>query len=286
MFVDTHCHLDAPEFTPDRDDVAASARAAGVRWTVLPAVARFNFGTVRDLAARLPGLVYGLGIHPMLAATAGDDDIAALREAVAVAIDDPRFVAIGEIGLDLFDPPAIAAFERQLELFRAQLRIAADFNLPVLVHVRRAQDQVLRELRRLPPPGGIAHAFNGSLQQAEAFAKLGFRLGMGGELTFERALRIRRIATQMPLDRLVLETDAPDIAPSWVRPGRNAPAEVARIAAVLADLRGMGVDALAAATTANAGAVMPRLAALMAASAADAAPSASAASPAPDAGAA
>ncbi|WP_085314992.1 TatD family hydrolase [Derxia lacustris] len=263
MFIDTHCHLDAAEFTPDRDSVAAAARAAGVGWMVIPAIGRVNFAGVRELSARTPGSVYALGIHPLFAAAAGPDDIAVLRAEVQAALGDPRFVGIGEIGLDRFEPAALAAFDTQLAVFRAQLRIAADFGLPVLLHIRRAQDQVLRELRRIAPAGGIAHAFNGSLQQAEAFAKLDLRLGMGGELTFERALRIRRIATEMPLDRLVLETDAPDIAPSWIRPGRNLPAATARIGAVLAGLRGLSVAALAAATTANARAALPRLAAAM-----------------------
>ncbi|WP_084545334.1 TatD family hydrolase [Derxia gummosa] len=263
MFIDTHCHLDAAEFTPDRDSVAAAARAAGVGWQVIPAIGRVNFATVRELAARTPGAVYALGIHPLFAADAGPDDLDALREQVGAALADPLFVGIGEIGLDLFDERAKAAWETQLEVFRGQLRIAAEFGLPVLMHIRRAQDPVLRELRRVPVPAGIAHAFNGSLQQAAEFVKLGMRLGMGGELTFERALRIRRIATEMPLDSLVLETDAPDIAPSWIRPGRNVPAATARIGAVLAGLRGIGVDEIAAATTANARAVLPRLAAVM-----------------------
>ncbi|MGZ5156669.1 MAG: TatD family hydrolase [Caldimonas sp.] len=266
-WVDTHCHLDAAEFDADRESVVLRARAAGVATLVLPAVEAGNFARVRELAHR-HGLAYALGIHPMCTGRAAPADLAALRAALAANRDDPRLVAVGEIGLDHF----VAGLDRarQDEMFAAQLELAAEFGLPVLLHVRRAVDTVLRHLRARPVAGGIAHAFNGSEQQAGAFIELGFRLGFGGTLSFDRALRIRRVAAAVPLGAIVMETDAPDIAPQWLyrtaearaagATMRNEPAELPRIAAVLAGLRGLTADTLAAATTANALASLPGLA--------------------------
>ena len=162
----------------------------------------------------------------------------------------------------------------QLHYFEAQLRLAKAFELPVVLHVRRAQDEILKLLRRIRPPGGIAHAFNGSLQQAQAFIGLGFKLGFGGAVTYDRALQLRRLATELPGDALVLETDAPDIPPHWLyvtaaeraagrAPARNSPAELPRIAAVVAALRGISGAELARATRDNACAALPRLASLL-----------------------
>ena len=270
VWIDTHCHLDATEFDADRDQVVARARAAGVRQIVVPAVDRGNFARVRELAHRYR-LSYALGIHPMCTDRAADADLVALADALARNADDPRLVAVGEIGLDHF----VAGLDRdrQAAIFAAQLRLAAEFRLPVLLHVRRAIDPVLKHLRRSRVRGGFAHAFNGSEQQAEAFVGLGFRLGFGGAMTFERALRIRRIGQSLAQDAIVLETDAPDIAPQWryrtaaARAAgatmRNEPAELAGIGAALARLRGEPVAAFAAATSANAIRSLPRLAALV-----------------------
>lgn len=269
VWIDTHCHLDAAEFDADRDAVVAAARAAGVSNIVIPAVDADNFGRVRELAHR-HGLSYALGIHPMCSAGSGAADLAALRAALDANRDDPRLVAIGEIGLDHF----IVGLDRdrQAEIFAAQLKLAREFELPVLLHVRRAIDSVLKHLRTRPVQGGIAHAFNGSEQQASAFIELGFKLGCGGALSFDRALRIRRVLGAAPLAAIVMETDAPDIAPQWLyrtaearasgATMRNASAELPRIAAVLAGLRGIAPEVLAAATTANAFAALPRLAAI------------------------
>ena len=270
MWIDTHCHLDAAEFDVDRDAVVDRARAAGIGQIVVPAVDRGNFERVRALAHR-HGLSYALGIHPMCSDRAGDADLAALGEALGRNAADPRLVAVGEIGLDHF----VAGLDRdhQATIFAAQLRLAAEFDLPVLLHVRRAVDPVLKHLRRTRVRGGFAHAFNGSEQQAGAFVALGFRLGFGGAVTFDRALRIRRVGRALARDAIVLETDAPDIAPQWryrtaeARAAgatmRNEPAELAAIGAALAALRGEPVEAFAAATTGNALASLPRLAALL-----------------------
>jgi TatD DNase family protein len=273
-WIDTHCHLDAAEFDVDRDGVVARARAAGVAQIVVPAVDAGNFARVRELAHR-HRLSYALGIHPMCTDRAAESDLAVLPAALEQHRDDPRLVAVGEIGLDHF----IAGLdrERQARFFSAQLALAAEFELPVLLHVRRAVDIILKHLRRTPGRGGIAHAFNGSEQQAEAFVGLGFRLGFGGAVTFDRALKIRRVGQAVPIDAIVMETDAPDIAPQWLyrtaearaagASMRNESAELARIGAELATLRGMATAELAAATCANALRSLPRLAALMAAQA-------------------
>jgi TatD DNase family protein len=274
VWIDTHCHLDAAEFAADRDAVVARARAAGVGMIVIPAVDAGNFDSVRDLAHR-HRFAYALGIHPMCSDGARDDDLQTLRRALEASRTDPRLVAIGEIGLDHFVPGLDRV--RQEMFFVEQLKLAAEFDLPVLLHVRRAVDDVLKHLRRRPAAGGIAHAFNGSLQQAAAFVELGFRLGFGGALTFERALRIRRVAAGVALDAIVMETDAPDIAPQWLyrtaearengATMRNESAELPRIGAVLAELRDVDAAALEAATSGNAIATLPRLAGLVAATA-------------------
>lgn len=265
MWIDTHCHLDAHEFGAGSLDVARRAGEAGVSMIVIPAVERGNFEVVAQLAAHAPNASYALGIHPIYVPQAVDEDLVALRAAVERAMGDPRFVAIGEIGLDFFIPmlcePAMR--EKQERFLREQLRIARDFDLPVLTHVRRSQDQVLKHLRQVRPAGGIAHAFNGSFQQAETYIKLGFHLGFGGAMTFTRALQIRRLASELPLEALVLETDAPDISPSWIHPGRNSPEQLPAIGAALAQLRGMDEAELRACTWNNSLAAIPRLQALL-----------------------
>jgi len=267
MLIDTHCHLDAAEFDRDRLHAAERARESGVGAIVIPAIARDNFQAVRDLAHGVPGGAYALGIHPLYVRHADDADLQRLRDAVAGAMDDPRFVAIGEIGLDFFVAEIASGpeRERQEHFYQAQLKLAAEFGLPVLLHVRRSQDVLLKYLRRIEVPGGIAHAFNGSRQQADLFVQRGFALGMGGEMTYERSRNIRRLATDIDLSALVLETDAPDIPPAWLPRDdrRNTPAELPRIARVLGELRGLPADEIAAATTANARRVLPRLAAVL-----------------------
>lgn len=270
-WIDTHCHLDAVEFSRDVADVRARAATAGVSHCVLPAVEVNNFAAVRELAHRF-GDSYALGIHPMCTTRAADVDLQALDQALAAAKDDPRLVAVGEIGLDYFVPGLDPA--RQELFYREQLALARRHGLPAILHVRQSADRLLKQLRLAGVSGGIAHAFNGSAQQAHEFVKLGFKLGFGGTLTFERALQIRRLAVDLPLSALVLETDSPDIPPHWLyrtaqqraagqAQGRNDPAQLPRIAQVLAQLRGINVEALAQATTRNAIEALPKLAALV-----------------------
>lgn len=275
MWIDTHCHLDAPEFGPDHAGaVVARARAAalGVERCVIPAVARPHFEAARLLAHRL-GDAYALGIHPLFVPQAAEDDLAALDAALTEHRDDPLLVAIGEIGLDFFVPALCepAMRERQIHFYQAQLKLARQHGLPVILHVRRSADVLLKHLRTIPVAGGIAHAFNGSEQQAGHFLDLGFKLGFGGACTFEPARQLRALASGLPLSALVLETDAPDMPPQWLytpaaqraagqAQGLNTPAELPRIGAVVAGLRGITPEALAQATRENAFTALPRLA--------------------------
>ncbi len=270
MWIDTHCHLDAPEFAGDLAAVRSRAQACGVTHCIIPAVAAGNFETVRALAHRW-GDSYALGIHPLCTGEASEQDLVLLDRALAAHRNDPRLVAVGEIGLDYFVPGLDGP--RQEHFYREQLALARRHGLPVLLHVRRSADQLLKQLRRAEV-AGIAHAFNGSAQQAAEFVKLGFRLGFGGTVTYERSLQIRRLARELPLSALVLETDAPDIPPHWLyttareradgaRQGRNEPGELPRIGEVLAQLRGVSAGELAAATFTNACDALPRLRALL-----------------------
>lgn len=261
MWIDTHCHLDAAEFGTDPGFVAEVAGHAGVSRIVIPAIARDNFSRVRDLARMHANCAYALGIHPIFVPQAAEEDLEILREAIDAAMSDPRFVAVGEIGLDFFVPGLGEGElrEKQEFFYSEQLKIARDAGLPVLLHVRRSQDIILKYLRRIDVPGGIAHAFNGSFQQAEEFIRLGFKLGFGGALTFPRALQIRRLASTVDENAIVLETDAPDISPVWLHPQRNSPEELPRIGGVLAELRNIPVERAAEITSRNARNVLPRL---------------------------
>jgi len=249
MLIDTHCHLDAAEFVVDRDAVYAAALAAGVERLVVPAVAVDGFEAVKNCVQRYPACVAAYGIHPLHAMAAGDDDLACLRR----CLQTEDAVAVGEIGLDYYVPGIDP--ERQARLFVEQLKLAREFDLPVILHVRRAVDQVLKYLRRSGVRCGIAHAFNGSRQQADEFVKLGFKLGFGGALTYAGSTRIRALAAELPLTTIVLETDAPDMPPAWLARGRNAPAELPRIAAELATLRGLPPAEVIRQTGLNAAAV-------------------------------
>ena len=253
MLIDTHCHLDAAEFDSDRDAVHAAALAAGTTIRSTPAVAVDSFQKVKTSVERYAGCAAAYGIHPLCAMQAKESDLAALRD----WLEREQPVAVGEIGLDFHVTDSDPA--RQEFYFVEQLKLAREFELPVLLHVRRSIDQILKHLRRIQVPGGIAHAFNGSRQQADEFIRLGFTLGFGGTMTFPGSTRIRRLAAELPAAAIVLETDAPDIPPAWLGGGRNSPAELPGIARVLADLRSLPEDELAAQCAAAARAVLPRL---------------------------
>lgn len=243
---DTHCHLDVPEFAADRDTVLARARESGVSQLVIPAIAEAGWEHLLEYCRSEKGLYPALGLHPIYTEQHRDEHIDRLRERVAQA----RPVAIGEIGLDFFIPDPDR--ERQTELFEAQLAIAEEYALPVLVHVRKAHDQVLKSLKKFNLPGGIAHAFNGSLQQAQQYLELGFLFGFGGMLTYERSKKIRKLAAELPLDCIVLETDAPDMSPAAHHGKRNSPEYLPEVLAALSEVRGESREVLARQTTSNA----------------------------------
>lgn len=264
---DTHCHLDAPAFDTDRESVIGQALANGVQGILIPAVQAADFEKVRGLAYQFDQGAYAVGIHPMFVRDARDHDLDTLKDFLQQHRDDPRLVAVGEIGLDFFVPEISHGSQRarQIEFYQAQLEIAEHAKLPVIVHVRRSQDELLKWLRRRRPIGGIAHAFNGSFQQAQQFIDLGFALGVGGAFTYTRAKQIRRLVTQLPLSTLVLETDAPDMAPAWLDKGsRNTPAQVAGVALALASLRETTVQEVLQETADTAFRVIPKLQALWA----------------------
>ncbi|SNC59798.1 TatD family hydrolase [Polynucleobacter victoriensis] len=268
LCLDTHCHLDADEFAADREGVIERAAQSGVSGVLIPAVRARDFQAVRALASHasntLPATCYTLGIHPIYTPEAKESDLISLRQSVIEAMDDPRFVGIGEIGLDYFLPELDP--HHQAFFFEAQLDLAKEFELPVILHVRRSQDAILKALRSRKITGGIAHAFNGSFQQAEHFIKLNFVLGFGGAMTFPRALQIRRLAKELPFESLVLETDAPDIPPAWLahqEHHRNEPGELPQISSVLAEIRSSLITQTQAVCSSNALRVLPRWASLI-----------------------
>ncbi len=259
MLIDTHCHLDAGEFDADRDTVAQVALENGVRVIVVPGVERANFDTVIRLTEKHRQCALALGIHPSYADKAQPDDLAFL----AALVEKNNPVAIGEIGLDFFAERGEPDYKRETQehFLSEQLKLAQQFDLPVILHVRKAVDDVLKHLRRIKVRGGIAHAFNGSRQQADMFIEMGFKLGFGGAMTYPRALRIRELAQTLPLEAIVLETDAPDIPPEWLgHHGRNTPGQLLNIAQTLADLRDLDVAQVAEITTKNALQALPKLA--------------------------
>jgi TatD DNase family protein len=281
-WLDSHCHFDAPEFDLDRTAVMQNAQSQGVAWCVMPAVQAKDFLSLQKLAQAFHQ-PYALGIHPLYVPQAQEQDLDFLAQCIEGALakdaqglrSDARLVAVGEIGLDFFVPALCepAMREKQEFFYHAQLKLAQKFKLPVILHVRKSADELLKGLRRHGVQGGIAHAFNGSFQQAQTFVEMGFALGFGGALTFDRALQLRRLATELPFSALVLETDAPDIPPHWLYKtqaerksehglavqARNEPSQLPRIGAVLAQLRGVAVSDIAAATLANAKRVLPQL---------------------------
>lgn len=246
MLVDSHAHLDAPEFDVDRDAVLARARAAGVMRQIVPAVNAAGWPKLRALCAHEAGLLPAYGLHPMYLDDHRDTHLAEL----CAWIERERPVAVGECGLDFFveglDPV------RQALFFDGQLRLARDFDLPVVVHARRAVDAVLAAIRRFGPLRGVIHSYPGSADQAKRLFDLGFLVGIGGPVTYERANRLRTLAATLPIECLLLETDAPNQPDSDHRGQRNEPARLVRVLDTVAELRGMTPVELAAATTANA----------------------------------
>ena len=243
--IDSHCHIDVADFDDDREAVLQRARELGVTGLVVPGICAADWGTLLALCSSHAGLFPALGLHPVFMQQHAAGDVDTLQG----LLEEHAVVAIGEIGLDYF----VSGLDRasQQSLFEAQLAVARDANLPVILHVRKSHDAVLETLRRIPVRGGICHAFNGSLQQAARYIEMGFRLGFGGMLTFERSVKLRALARELPVEALVLETDAPDMTVAQHRGERNSPEYLPYCLSALASVRGADTEELARITTAN-----------------------------------
>jgi TatD DNase family protein len=246
LLVDSHCHLDAAEFDADRDVVVARARQAGVTRQLVPAIDAAGWPKLRDVCSRDPGLFPAYGLHPMYLDVHRDEHLSQLRE----WIERERPLAVGECGLDYF----VEGLDRdaQAGYFEGQLQLAREFGLPVIVHARRAVDAVIAAIRKAGKLRGVIHSFSGSAEQARQLWDLDFMIGLGGPVTYDRANRLRKLVATMPLDRLLLETDAPDQPDSGIRGQRNEPARLKEVLRVIAELRDEDAATVAAVTTSNA----------------------------------
>lgn len=244
--IDTHCHLDVTDFDPDRDEVLNRCRATGISKIIIPAIESKTWLSLIDLCQSTTGLYPALGLHPVFIEQHQADDIAKLDKLV----EQTSPVAIGEIGLDFYIKELDQA--KQLALFEQQLLLAKKYELPVILHVRKAHDQVLQLLKKIKVKGGFSHAFNGSLQQANQYIELGFKLGFGGTLTYENSTKIHKLAKSLPLESIVLETDAPDMVVESHRGQRNSPEYIMESLKALAKIRNEDVSVIAEQTSKNA----------------------------------
>ena len=251
QLIDTHTHLDFPDFDADRLQLLADSRALGVERMVVLGVYQSNWQRMWDLVQTDSQLHAAFGLHPMYLNEHRPEHVLELEQWLSRLAGHPQLCAVGEIGLDYFLPELDR--DDQQQLFEAQLQLAADFKLPALLHVRRSHAQVIATLKRFKlQRGGIVHAFAGSREEAREYIKLGFKLGLGGAATWPQALRLRKVIADLPLDAIVLETDAPDMAPAMYPNQRNSPQHLPDICRALAELMGISPEQLAKATTANA----------------------------------
>lgn len=249
--IDTHTHLDFPDFDTDRDRLLANAAVRGVERMVVLGVYQANWQRVWDLVCGQQQLFAALGLHPVYLDQHRPEHLTQLRDWLERLRGDPRLCAVGEFGLDHYLPELDK--DRQQTLFEAQLQLACDLDLPALLHVRRSHAQVIATLKRYKPArAGIIHAFAGSYEEAREYIKLGFKLGLGGAATWPQALRLRRTLPRLPLESVVLETDAPDMAPVMFPGERNSPEHLPQIAGALAEVMGIEAERLAEASSRNA----------------------------------
>ena len=255
MWIDSHCHLDFITVNGSLETIIRECERQDVDHIVVPSVDPSNLESVIDLSRQFKHVSFALGFHPMYIDKLKEGDLENLDNCIS---GNTEIIALGEIGLDFFERQD--NIDQQEAIFVHQLKLAQKYDLPVIMHVRGAIDRILKNLRRYSVRGGIAHAFNGSMQQASQFIELGFKLGFGGAMTYDRAKHLQRLATQIPLDAIVLETDAPDIAPSWLTKGTsNTPSQLAKIGAFLAQLRNIPTEEIARITSQNCLKVLPKL---------------------------
>ncbi|WP_455199488.1 TatD family hydrolase [Kaarinaea lacus] len=249
--IDTHCHIDVDAFDRDREDVLTRSHQAGVSHLLVPGITANSWSRLKEICSHLPGLYPAYGLHPVYLDSHSNDDVASLE----TWLQKEKPIAVGEIGLDYFykqDGVTELDRDRQQELFEAQLTLAEKYSLPVIMHVRKSHDAVLSTLRRYDINGGTCHAFNGSMQQAQQYLDMGFKLGFGGMLTYERSHKLHRLARQLPLEAIVLETDAPDMSGAEHHGQRNSPEYLPEVLDILATLRNENKDHIAEQTTRNA----------------------------------
>ncbi len=244
--IDTHAHLDFPQFDPDRDAVLARARVAGVRAILTVGTDVASSRRAVALAAVHPDVYAAVGCHPHEAQTLTEAGLAELRQLAA----QPRVVAIGEIGLDYYRDHSPRPVQR--DVFERLLALAAEVGSPVIVHTREAHDDVLRALRGWRGVGGVVHAYSGGMARLEEVLALGFHIGVAGPVTFPNAHELRGAVARAPLERLLLETDCPYLTPAPYRGRRNEPAYVRYVAEAVAQARGAEVDEIRQATAENA----------------------------------
>ena len=251
QLIDTHTHLDFPDFDADRGELLGRSRALGVERLVVLGVHRDNWQRLWDLCQRETGLYAAFGLHPVYLEQHRPEHLAELRNWLQRLTGQPKLCAVGEFGLDYY--VETLDHERQQVLFEAQLQLAAEFALPALLHVRRAHAATIATLKRFKlARGGVIHAFAGSYEEAREYIRLGFKLGLGGAPTWPQALRLRKVIPRLPKDAIVLETDAPDMAPAMYPGQRNSPEHLPAICSALAELRGVSAEALAASSSRNA----------------------------------
>ncbi|GAB7533570.1 TatD family hydrolase [Pseudomonas sp. 3A(2025)] len=249
--IDTHTHLDFPDFDADRTQVLEQCQALGVQRMVVLGVYRDNWQRLWQQCLDNPSLYAAFGLHPVYLQQHRPEHLQDLGDWVSRLKGHDKLCAVGEIGLDYYLPELDR--EQQQALFEAQLGLAADVDLPVLLHVRRSHAEVIATLKRYKlKRSGIVHAFAGSVEQAREYIRLGYKLGLGGAATWPQALRMHRVLPQLPLDSIVLETDAPDMAPAMYPDQRNSPQHLPDICRALAKLMNISPERLAEACTDNA----------------------------------
>jgi TatD DNase family protein len=245
QLIDSHCHLNFSVFDPDRDQILKSCVELGIEKIIVPATIAKEWQQLFAICQQYPSLYPAIGLHPMFMNEHADSDLVQL----SAFIEQTRPIAVGEIGLDFYLPEHDKT--QQIALFEAQLKIAKQFALPVILHVRKAHDQVLSLLRKHQITQGIVHAFSGSQQQAELYIKQGFLLGVGGVISYEKATKVRKLFSQLPLTAIALETDAPDMPLAGMQGQRNSPESITAIVQTLAELRTESIKQIADVTTQN-----------------------------------